>query len=127
MLRLPSLFALVLGFAVTFAVSSEAADIKAGKKVFRKCQACHALQAGKNKVGPTLYGLIGRTAGTTPKYRYSKANKNSGVVWTPEALDKYLQDPRKFIPKTKMVFPGLKKAKDRANLIAYLIEATKAK
>lgn len=71
-------------------------------------------------VGPVLNGIIGRQAGTYPGYNYSKANKESGVVWDVETLTVYLRAPREFIPKTKMPFPGLKKDEDIADLIAYL-------
>ncbi len=100
-------------------------DAAKGKKVFRKCKACHSLQEGKKKVGPSLYGLFGRKAGTVKGFRYSKAMKNSGIVWNEETLDKYLENPRKMIPKNRMSFAGLKKKKDREDLIAYLKQATK--
>ena len=96
-----------------------AADSVKGQKVFKKCVACHSLQEGKNKMGPTLYNLLGRKAGSVEGYKYSKAMKNSGVVWDEESLDKFLTKPRKFIPKTKMSFRGIKKKSLRDDLISF--------
>ena len=101
-------------------------DPVVGEKVFKQCQTCHTNEAGKNKVGPTLYGIIGRTAGTVEGYNYSKANKESGIVWTEQEMFVYLENPRARIPGTKMTFAGLKKPEDRANVIAYLQEDFKA-
>ena len=95
------------------------ADAEKGKKVFKKCVACHSLQEGKNKIGPSLYKLLGRKAGSVEGYKYSKAMKNSGVVWNEESLDKFLTKPRKFIPKTKMSFRGIKKKSLRDDLISF--------
>lgn len=97
-------------------------DPVAGEKVFKQCQTCHTNQPGKNKVGPTLYGVIGRTAGTVEGYNYSKANKEAGIVWTEDEMFVYLENPKAKIPGTKMSFAGLKKPEDRANVIAYLQE-----
>ena len=71
-----------------------------------------------------MAGIIGRPAGSVPGYNYSPANANSGVVWTPENMYVYLEDPRRAIPNTKMIFPGLKDAQDRADVIAYLADPT---
>jgi len=106
------------------APASADGDAKAGKKVFNKCKACHALKAGKNKIGPSLHGIIGRTAASVEGFKYSDAMKSSGVVWTDEKLDAYLTKPKAFMPGNKMVFVGLKKEKQRADVIAYLKEAT---
>ena len=99
-------------------------DAKMGKTVFNKCRACHALKVGKKKVGPSLHGIVGRKAGSESYFKYSKAMESAGIDWTAENLDKYLKAPKKFIPKNKMPFGGLKKAKDRANIIAYLKSAS---
>ena len=69
-------------------------DVEAGKKVFNKCKACHDISEGKNKVGPTLKGVMGRTAGTVEGYAYSDAMKASGIVWNEDTLEKYLADPK---------------------------------
>ena len=98
-------------------------DPAAGATVFKKCMVCHTLEAGKNKVGPSLQGVIGRTAGTAAGYNYSagmKAAGQSGIVWNEQTLDQYLTAPKKFVPGNKMPFPGLPDANDRANVIAYI-------
>jgi cytochrome c len=105
--------------------SAQAGDAAKGKKVFNKCKICHSLKKGKKKIGPSLYGVIGRKAGKVAKFKYSKAMKKSAVVWDEKSLDAYLTKPKKFIPGTKMIFAGIKKQKDRDNLIAYLKKATK--
>jgi len=94
-------------------------DPVTGKKVFKKCVACHSLQEGKNKIGPSLYNLMGRKAGSVEGYKYSKAMKNSDVVWDEESLDKFLIKPRKFIKRTKMSFRGIKKKSSRDDLISF--------
>ena len=99
-------------------------DAAAGEKVFRKCKACHSLEAGENKIGPSLHGVFGRTAGTVEGFKYSDAMKESGIVWDESTLDAYLENPKKNVPGTRMAFPGLRKEEDRANVIAYLMEAT---
>ncbi|HLZ65923.1 MAG TPA: cytochrome c family protein [Aliidongia sp.] len=92
-----------------------------GEQIFRRtCALCHTIQAGKNRVGPTLAGVVGRPASSIPDFSYSSANKASHVVWTPDVLDRYLTDPQAFMPGTKMTFPGLKDPTDRKAVIAFL-------
>jgi cytochrome c len=113
-----------LASAVLFAVPAHAeGDAAAGEKVFAKCKACHEVEKGVNKVGPTLKGIVGRAAASVPDYKYSEAmlaKGAEGLVWTEENLTAYLPDPKAYVPKTKMAFAGLKKPEDVANIIAYL-------
>jgi cytochrome c len=98
-----------------------AADPAAGKSVFQSiCSNCHTVQPGANKIGPTLFGLVGRTTGSVPGYSYSAQNKAANLTWDAATLDKYLTAPRETIPGTKMTYGGLKDATKRADLIAYL-------
>ena len=98
-----------------------AGDAAAGEKVFKKCKACHMVTKERHKSGPHLVNLFGRAAGSAEGFKkYSKAMKGSGVVWDAETLDAYLEAPKKYIKGTRMAFAGLKKEKDRANVIAYL-------
>ena len=101
-------------------------DAAAGEKVFNKCKACHAVgEDAKNKSGPMLNGIVGATAGAVEGFKYSKAimaKAEEGLVWDEESLAAFLEKPRKYIPKTKMAFAGLKKEEDRANVIAYLAQ-----
>jgi len=118
------LFSMATAFVISTGPALADGDAKMGKTVFNKCRACHALIAGKKKVGPSLHGIIGRKAGSESYFKYSKAMKSAGIDWTTENLDKYLAAPKKFILKNKMPFGGLKKAEDRANIIAYLKSAS---
>lgn len=102
-----------------------AADVKKGKKVFNKCKACHSLEAGKKKVGPSLHGILGRKAGTDTKFKYSKAMKESGLTWDEATLRQFLKKPKKLVKGTKMAFNGIKKDSEMDNLIAYLKEKAK--
>lgn len=99
-----------------------AGDAAKGQEIFAvNCADCHTVtQGGKNKKGPNLFGIVGRPAGSIADFEYTDANKNSGVVWTPDVLNKYLTAPKKFIVDTKMKFDGLPDAGERADLIAYL-------
>ena len=110
---------LLAGGAVAYAEG----DPAKGEQVYHRCQGCHSID--RNRIGPMHKGLFGRPAGSVPGFDYSKAMKNSGIVWTAATLDMFLQGPRQMVPGTKMTFVGVSKAQDRADLIAYLEVATK--
>ena len=98
-------------------------DIDSGKKVFKKCAACHSItQDGKNKIGPKLYSVVGRAIGSISDYKYSKALTSFGGEWNWEQLNGFLTKPAVWIKGNKMGFAGLKKDEDRASLILYLNE-----
>ncbi|WP_417513976.1 c-type cytochrome [Minwuia sp.] len=114
-----------MGLALGIGTAHAEGDPAAGEKVFKKCKICHKVEEGKNSpVGPNLYGIFGREAGKGDFKRYSTALKNSGIVWNEETIAAYLKDPKGYIPKNKMAFPGLKKDKDVENVIAYLKQVT---
>ena len=114
--------------------SSEAGDIMAlfastsaadGAKVFKKCLSCHSIEkGGPNKIGPNIFGVLNRKAGSISGYKYSKAMLAYGKTWDVAELNGYLLNPKKWIPKNKMSFAGLKKSEDRAAVILYLNENT---
>ncbi len=115
--------ALILGLAAPVS-GAESGDPEKGAKVFRKCKSCHAVGEGaKNKVGPHLNGVFGRQAAALEGFKYSKSMVEAGagdLVWTAKTLDAFLEDPKGLVAKTKMSFRGIKKPKDRANVLAYL-------
>jgi cytochrome c len=100
-------------------------DPQRGGQVFAQCKICHSLEPGKNMLGPSLHGLIGRKAGSVPGFAYSPAMKNSNVTWSNNTLSKYLTDPRAFIPGDKMAFTGIKDPSKLGDLLAYLDQATR--
>ena len=105
---------------VDFSVLLASADIEKGKKVFGKCKSCHKLDDGANGVGPHLYKVINRDIGSIEGFKYSKALLALEGAWSVEELNKYLTKPTDYAPGTAMNFAGLKKDKDRADLIEYL-------
>ncbi|WP_026869705.1 c-type cytochrome [Inquilinus limosus] len=109
--------------ALALPMAAQAQDAAKGKQVFAKCQACHSMDAGTNKLGPSLHGVIGRTSGAIDGFKYSDAMKNAHLTWDEATLDKYLANPKTLVPGTKMVFPGLPKEEDRKDVIAYLKDA----
>ncbi|MBP7065592.1 cytochrome c family protein [Ferrovibrio sp.] len=117
--------ALSLGLGFAAAGQAQAADAAAGQKAFAKCRVCHALEAGKNGVGPSLHGVFGRKSGTGAGFKYSDAMAAKAVVWDETSIAAYMADPKGYIPGNKMIFPGIKKESEVADIIAYLKEATK--
>lgn len=97
------------------------ASAEAGESQFRQCQACHTIEpGGPNRVGPNLYGVVGRAVGGVEGFNYSPAMAEAGGEWTPERLDAFLENPREAIPGTRMSYRGIRDPQDRANMIAYL-------
>jgi cytochrome c len=98
-----------------------AQDATAGEQVFKTyCGICHSVQPQRNIIGPSLFGVVGRHSGQVPGFRYSEANRSSGLTWDPATLDRYLANPRQVVPGTLMTFNGLKDAKQRSDVIAFL-------
>ena len=95
-------------------------DVEAGRVGFGQCRSCHAVEAGVNRVGPSLHGVVGRAVGTEAGYRYSTAMAAAGGVWDEQRLYDYLENPREHIVGTKMTFAGIKDGQRRADIIAYL-------
>jgi cytochrome c len=98
------------------------ADLHKGKILFLQCRACHSIvpEAESGKIGPTLYGVIGRKAGSVPDFAYSQAVASSGITWTADKIDGWLQRPSEFLPGNKMVFVGIQDPQDRASIIAFI-------
>lgn len=97
-----------------------AGDAEAGAVVFKKCALCHSNEAGKTKIGPSLFGVVGRHSASLPGYNYSEAMKSADKTWDEATLNVYLTSPKALVPGTKMTFPGLPDETDRLNVIAYL-------
>jgi cytochrome c len=103
----------------------QTADLDNGQAKFAICKSCHtAARGGGNLVGPNLFGVFGRKAGTLPGFAYSDALKSSGIVWDPASLDRWIANPRAVVPGSKMTYIGMSDAKDRTDLVAYLKVAT---
>ena len=110
------------GNIMTLFASTSAAE---GAKIFKKCAACHSIkEGGANKIGPALWGVLGRTAGSAPGYKYSKAMVAHGKNWSFEEMNGFLTKPKDWVKGTKMSFAGLKKEKDRIAVILYMNENT---
>jgi cytochrome c len=125
--------ALALGMTVAAGAAQAAGDAAAGKDVFKECMACHTVEAGKNKVGPSLAGVVGRKAGSIDGFKYSKPmheKSEAGFTWTPENLKAYVQAPKEVVPGGTMAYAGLKNVpkfkadagKAADDLIAFLAE-----
>jgi cytochrome c len=103
------------------ATAALAADPAAGQKIFQtQCGICHAVAPGQNRIGPTLFGVVGRRSGSVPGFNYTADHKKLDVTWDAATLDKYLANPRAMVPDTSMIYAGLKDNAERADLVAYL-------
>jgi cytochrome c2 len=112
---------LTIAAVAVFPLAAHAAgDPAAGKVVFQQCAICHSNEKGVNRVGPSLFGVVGRHSHTEPGYDYSPAMMKHDVTWNADTLNVYLTDPMKVVPGTKMIFPGIKDDAKRADVIAYL-------
>ena len=106
---------------IDFSSMMKLADANRGEKIFKKCASCHSAEkSGGNKVGPNLFGVVGRVRAATSGFSYSDAMKSKGGFWDKESLDKFITKPKDFLAGTKMAFPGLKKPQDRADVILFL-------
>ncbi len=107
--------------ALVGASTARAQNAGDGQKIFKRtCSICHTNEAGKNKIGPSLFGVVGRPSGSATGYQYSAAMKNAHITWDNQELDKYLADPKATVPGNKMAFAGVKKDDERKDVIAYL-------
>jgi cytochrome c len=118
---------MVIGLmAVTVPTSAQTVDAIRGERVYRACAACHSLEPNRNMTGPGLAELWNRKAGSLPSFdRYSPALKSSGIIWDDNTLDAWLKDPRHFIPGNTMTFSGIRDPRQRADLLAFLKDATR--
>jgi cytochrome c len=119
-------FIVIAMLALAAPAPAQSADAARGERMYRACVACHSLEPNRNMTGPSLAEVWNRKAGSLASFpRYSPALKSSGIVWTDDTLDAWIADPRHFIPGNTMTFPGMKDARQRADLLAFLKEATR--
>ena len=119
---------LLTGTIVLLAASSAVyaeGDAARGQAKFEECAACHKLVRDENSVGPSLNGVFGRKSAELSDFRYSPALKRSGITWSAETLNTFIADPQKMVPANRMPYAGMLDAGDRADLIAYLLKASK--
>jgi cytochrome c len=125
-MKIWTIIAVIAAIGIGTSAASAQDKAKQGEAVFKRtCGACHTVEIGKNRIGPSLAGVVGRKAGSAEGFKYSDPMAKSGVTWTEENLNKYIADPKGFIPGNKMVFTGIKKEDERHAVIDYL-ETVKA-
>lgn len=117
--------AAALAVAGSAMAQQSSGDPVRGKSVYARCAACHDLNTGATRLGPSLKGVVGRTSGTMPNFNYSEALKDKAVVWNAQTLDAFLGGPAKFAPGNRMAFPPLASPQDRADLIAFLEQSAR--
>ena len=113
---------LLAGLFIVFVGAAATGDPARGEAIYQRCQGCHSID--RNRVGPMHAGLFGRRAGSVDGFDYSRAMRESGIVWDEDTLDAFLAAPRRLVPGSKMTYAGIASAADRADLIAYLKQAT---
>ena len=125
MMRLKPIAVVAMTFILAPGLAHAQGDPKRGEKVFEKCRACHAADGAANEVGPGLGGVFGRRAGERDDFRYSPALKRSGITWTPQTMNDFIADPQKMVPANRMPYDGLPDARDRADIIMYMLQVFK--
>jgi cytochrome c2 len=117
----------IIGAALVIAADAGSAqgDPKRGEKMFEECRACHTIEKGSNGVGPSLSGVFGRRAGELDDFRYSPAFKRANITWTRQTMDAFLADPQKAVPANRMPYAGMPEAKDRADVIEFMLRTLK--
>jgi cytochrome c len=121
----PGLLVAIATLALAAPALAQSGDPARGERMYRACAACHSLEPNRNMTGPSLAEVWNRTAGSLASFpRYSAALKSSGIVWTDDTLDEWIKDPQHFIPGNTMTFPGMKDGRERADLLAFLKDAT---
>jgi cytochrome c len=118
-------FLIGIGILATATAVCAQGDPAKGEKRFEECAACHTLEAGKHGVGPSLKGVFERTSGEAADFLYSPAMRRAKIKWTPQALDEFISDPQKRVPANRMPYAGMPEARDRADLVAYLLKAAR--
>ena len=125
MMRLQTIATAAATLVLAAGIVHAQGDPKRGEKIFENCRACHAADGAANEVGPGLRGVFGRRAGEREDFRYSPALKRSGITWTSQTMDEFVADPQKLVPANRMPYAGLPDARDRADLITYMLQVFK--
>ncbi len=125
--RIQSIAMVILALVVLpYRAVAQQGDATRGERMYRACVACHSLEPNRNMTGPSLAEVWNRKSGSLPSFpRYSPALKSAGIIWTDDTLDEWIKDPQHFIPGNTMTFPGMKDARQRADLLAFLKDATR--